>query len=163
MGRNHYALFAAEILGKREESACFDWSGIELATGSYLKAAYLPIFRSPHGIPIFTTGINRETRDEIELALQTETRPIFFLETKSKTKLPGLSFLGHLDDAYQRTLSALTRHDDASASELYSESIGISPQIGKTAWINRLTRMYEMGLIHRTKVGKGYRYSAIAV
>jgi hypothetical protein len=163
MGRNDYGLFASEMSGRHKEVLCFDWSQVELATGSYLKAAYLPIFRAPNGVPIFTSGLNGETRDELELALQTEARPIFLLEPKKKGKQETLAFLGDLDDAYRRTLAALSQHERASASDLYFKSLGEVPQIGKTAWINRLNRLYEMGLIDRSKAGKGYQYSTIGV
>jgi hypothetical protein len=146
------------VVGEREAPVCFDWSGIEIATGSYLKAAYLPIFRVPHCVPILTAGVSRDIREELELALETETRPIFLLERGRKT---DLSLIGHLDEAYKSTLEALAKKRYASASELHIGSLGRSPQIGKTAWINRLNRMFEMGLIHRNKVGKGYRYSIV--
>jgi hypothetical protein len=161
LGRSHYALFSSEVVGESEASVCFDWSEIEIATGSYLKAAYLPIFRVPHGVPILTSGVSREIREELELALETETRPIFLVEKVGGGRRTELSLIGHLDEAYRRTLGALIERGHASASELHTESFGKSPQIGKTAWINRLNRMYEMGLIRRNKLGKGYRYSIV--
>jgi hypothetical protein len=163
MGRADHPLFVSELHRYESGILCFNWSGVDLATGSYLKAAYLPVFQSTNGLPILTSGLNSETHEELEFALQSETRPLLILDSKKRGKAFSVSFLGILDEAYERTLLALNRHESASAAELYQESFGQSPQIGKTAWINRLNRLFEMGLITRTKAGKGYRYSNIAV
>lgn len=163
MGRADHPLFVSALHRDQSGILCFDWSGVDLATGSYLKAAYLPLFRASNGLPILTSGLNSETHEELEFALQSETRPLLILDSKKRGKTLSVSFLGILDDAYERTLLALNRHESASAAELYKENFGHVPQIGKTAWINRLNRLFEMGLITRTKAGKGYRYSNIAV
>lgn len=163
MGRADNLTFASKLQQVEPGILCFDWSQIELATGSYFKAAYLPLFRAPHGVPIVTAGLNGETREELELALQSENRPLLFLAPNKSGKSRSLSLLGSMDDAYERTLVALKRNGVATATELHQESLRELPQIGKTAWINRLNRLYEMGLIVREKAGKGYRYSNIAV
>ena len=110
-----------------------------------------------------TAGLNSETREELELALQSENRPLLFLSSSKSGKSGSLVLLGSIDDAYERTLVALKRKGIATAAELHQESLRELPQIGKTAWINRLNRLYEMGLISREKAGKGYRYSNVAV
>ena len=163
MGLEHRSHFLRAADTSPGEALCFDWSEIELATASYLRFAYVPVFRFAAPTPVITTGINKAVEDDLQLALEVERWPILVVRgTNLKRRLEPL---GPLDDAYLQTLKALGQYKSVSSSALFAE-VGHKLQagtIGKTAWINRLNRLFEMGLITRIKIGKEYQYELIQI
>lgn len=159
MGAEHNSLFTAAINSRGNNRICFDWSGIEVATGSYLRRAYVPIFSLVQNEPIFTSGLNKVVAEDLELALEAESRAILIVESPTKGT-PTLRTFGPLDTAYQQALTALRKKGESSAADLHDQA---DLKIGRTAWINRLTRLFEMGLISRTKAGKEFRYELISL
>jgi hypothetical protein len=160
LGREHQMLFTRAVNNKHAAILCFDWSGIEVATASYLRQAYVPVFTFAGASPVITSGLNQSIQDDLEFALQAEGRPILVISPKDKRGAP--EFIGPLDEAYVQALLALERRGEATATSLFEEYKNRSESsIGKTAWINRLNRLFEMGLVSRTKPGKEYRYARI--
>src|ERR1035437_10861936 len=146
LGREHQMLFTRAVNNKRAEILCFDWSGIEVATASYIRQAYIPVFAFAGASPVITAGLNQSIHDDLEFALEAEGRPILILQSPDKRGAP--EFLGPLDDAYMQALHALGRRAEASATALFEDFKNRSEySIGKTAWINRLNRLFEMGLV----------------
>jgi hypothetical protein len=157
MGESDRPLFeAAARTGVEGSVVCFDWSGIIPATGSYLKAAYIPIFKKRLPAVILSSELEETVIDDLQIVLENQGLPILVARRLPRRRQYEISVLGVLDSAYRDTLAIVKERPQVTAGELFVED---KNNIGKTAWMNRLSRLYEMGLLSRVKTGKEYRYS----
>jgi|ERR1700722_8541440 len=157
MGESDRPLFEAAAQQKGVSSAIrFDWSGVRVATGSYLKAAYIPILSKHRPALILTSDLEGAVIEDMQIVLESTGSTILVARRIPRTKKYEISVLGILDSAYEDTLAAAKKRPYVTASELFAER---KSKVGKTGWMNRLSRLYEMGLLSKEKVGKEYRYS----
>jgi predicted transcriptional regulator len=156
MGQNDQPLFDRVLRsGLGYTLIRFDWSGITVATGSYLKAAYLPIFQKRSAPLLISSDLADTVAEDLLIVLENQGLQMLVAK-RVKRKQYDISVTGELDAAYRETLDVVRAKRSVTAGALFDED---KKNIGKTAWMNRLSRLYEMGLLTREKIGKEYRYS----
>jgi len=157
MGETDRPLFQEATLSKANISIIrFDWSGITLATGSYLRAAYSPLFQKRGPAVILSSDMATSVAEDFEIVLENQGLFALLAKPDPRRRHYEISVLGNLDPVYLETLAIIRDRPNVTAGELFSED---TTNIGKTAWMNRLSRLYEMGLLCKEKTGKEFRYS----
>jgi hypothetical protein len=157
MGDSDRPLFeAAAQTGAAGSVIRFDWSGIMPATGSYLKAAYIPIFQRRRPALLLSSDMDETVAEDMQIVLENMGLSILVARRIPRRKQYDISVLGALDSTYWDTLAVIKERPYVTAGGLFAEE---KSNIGKTAWMNRLSRLYEMGLLSKEKAGKEYRYS----
>ena len=148
----------------REESLLWDWSGIEVATASYFATTLIPLMRMITSGELakyfLLAGLNRNCLDELTLVLNAEELVAMIVQMKGN-KVASVDLVGKLDPVYVSTFREVVRHGAVSAAELFknSQHRGKS-QIGKTAWVNRLTGLNRLRLLRKEKVGREFVFHA---
>ena len=144
----------------REETLLWDWSGIEVATASYFATTITPLMRmitSGELAKYFLfTRLNKNCLDELSLVLNAEGLVAMMVHMKGE-KVASVDLVGKLDSVYANTFREVIRHGAISAAELFKhfQHRG-KPQIGKTAWVNRLTGLNRLRLLRKEKVGREF-------
>jgi len=160
MGDAHFPHLLAAILKSPPGSLVYlDFADITNITASYIAAT---LVRLLHMLAsgsldrhLVIGGVSGEYEDEITYVLEHEHTPIL-----ADTNNGNLRVLGPLDEAYVQTLEAVTARGRVTAKDLQSTT---RARIGQTAWIKRLTTLYTLGLVKRTKSGREYTYEPITV
>lgn len=147
-----------------EESLLWDWTGIEVATASYFATTLVPLLKmitSGELAKYFLfTGLNKNCLDELALVLDAEGLVAMVVKMKGE-KVAAVDIVGKLDAVYVSTFKEVLRHGAISAAGLFKESQhqGKS-QIGKTAWVNRLTGLNRLRLLRKAKIGREFIFHA---
>lgn len=147
----------------------FDFTGIESASASFLKALVFGLLPAPtrdssdqrnrvEAFPV-VLGMQQLVREELVDYLGLAGRAAVEALSLQGEELLSARLLGHLDEALHRTLVALLRKGAATATELHAESGG---KINITAWNNRLADLYVKRLARRRRQGKQWIYEPIA-
>ena len=164
-GQRDAPKFVNLVLGDdREESLLWDWTGIEVATASYFATTLIPLLKmitSGELAKYFLfTGLNKNCLDELSLVLNAEGLVAMMIKMKGE-KVASVDLVGKLDAVYVSTFKEVLRHGAISAAGLFKESQhrGKS-QIGKTAWVNRLTGLNRLRLLRKEKVGREFIFHA---
>jgi hypothetical protein len=161
LGKAHLPKFIASALNVPEdETVLWDWSGIDNATASYIAAAFVPLLRmvSAGKLKRYFVFYRLNPHCLEELAYVLEAEKLSVLVTKDK-KAMNLEIVGYLDPVHRQTLDTVFRRGSISAKDL-QDKFGTTP-IKRTAWIKRLTTLYEMGLLKRRKDGREYIYEGV--
>jgi hypothetical protein len=164
-GQRDAPKFVNLMLGDdREESLLWDWAGIEVATASYFATTLIPLLKmitSGELAKYFLfTGLNKNCLDELALVLNAEGLVAILVKMKGE-KVAAVDLIGKLDAVYVTTFKEVLRHGAISAAGLFKESQqrGKS-QIGKTAWVNRLTGLNRLRLLRKAKIGREFIFHA---
>jgi len=153
-------LMAAVFRAKPGEVVFFDFTAVQVMTASYVAAAVLPILRmvtaGSLGRFLVFGNFQQMPLEELALVLGHEKLPIL-------VGAPGsdLTVLGPLDQAYRETFQEVMRRGSVTARDLLEGSL--SPSIGLTGWIKRLTTLHALGLIQRTKLGREFEYEPVVL
>ncbi len=158
----------AEWLDADDETVLFDFTGIETATSSYLKALLFAFFeetqRSGSGVnlkPAFPVlvRIPAIVSEEVsQLASFAGRQLVEGVKVHEEEILVG-RLHGNLEPALDATLKALIGKGSATATDLHADADG---RIAITAWNNRLADLYAKRLAKRRRVGKQWIYEPIA-
>jgi len=156
----------------------WDFTGVESATFSYLKATVLSLLRysgvtidgedsrllgPPLNIFPVLFGLNTEVREELDILLA--SRKIFSLEViqfnkhNSTDNISIGEIRGGEDKVVMETVRALSKAKSATASEL--QKLSKSPA-GVTAWNNRLAYLYMLRLARRRKYERQLIYESLS-
>lgn len=157
-----------ERLQFEDEIVLLDFSGIESATASYLKALLFAFLGESQGRQIVANWkpafpvlvcLPEVVREEVSVLASLAARQIVEgLQVRGDEVLVGVLH-GKLDPALENTLSVLVSRGAATATELHTAA-GSEPAI--TAWNNRLADLYGKRLVKRRRVGKQWIYEPIA-
>jgi hypothetical protein len=158
LGKAHLPKFiAATLSGPDDETVLWDWSRIDNVTASYIAATFVPLIRMVTAGKLnryfLFSRMNRHCLDEFTYVLEAEKLPALVTGDR---KLGALSPIGHLDAVHRDTLAEVIRRGNISARGLQSQHP--SKPIKRTAWIKRLTTLYEMRLLKRRREGREYVY-----
>jgi hypothetical protein len=162
--KRDFALFEQFVRGgPAGETIVWDWSGVKIATASYLAGTCLLLFKrtlSGELDKFFVLfGLNENCTAELKLVLNAEGLVLLVADRANGNKIESAHPLGNLERPYLETFSETLRRRSVSASALHRKpGSGNGPQIGKTAWINRLTNLNRVRLLRRTKVGREFLY-----
>jgi hypothetical protein len=164
-GQRDAPKFVNLVLGDdREESLLWDWTGIQVATASYFATTLIPLMKMITSGELakyfLLTGLNKNCLDELSLVLNAEGLVAMVVKMRSE-KVASVDLVGKLDAVYTSTFKEVLRHGAISAAKLFKESQqrGKS-QIGKTAWVNRLTGLNRLRLLRKEKVGREFIFHA---
>lgn len=179
LGEEHIAALKAWIdTGRFEappgEVVSIDFSCIESATGSYLKATVLqPLLwagaapagesgvsgEPPHHFYPVVYGLNEEVRDALTDVLA--LRRLFCLEAIEweQGNLTLAQLVGGHDRFVQGALKALQKAGAATAAELQAATGG---SISVTGWNNRLYDLYRLRLARRFKRDRQWIYEPLS-
>jgi hypothetical protein len=181
LGQDHIRPLRERIHSSDEEVVVLDFSGIESATASYLKATIIWLIQcgrsstrirrnsAPYGahdpIPLAiypaVIGLTNDVREELDAVLPGYRLPCLEVLRLSRGKILRAALHGPLDEALSDTLSALTQSGSGTASslcELYPDR-----KIMTTGWNNRLADLHELRLATRKKEGRQWVYKPVAV
>ncbi len=155
-----------------------DFSGIEAANASYVRATALWMLRcalkareageapqsaDPWRIQslrlegIFLVGLSEEVRNDIGIQLNEGRLACAEVIDREGDQIRSVAILGHLDTQLRRTLECLLElGGECTAERLWKHFV--EDGIGPTGWNNRLAELYQRHLINRRKEGKFWKY-----
>lgn len=181
LGQKHIELLRKRIQNGADEIVIVDFSGIESATASYLKATIVWLIQSarlaltngvnhgaPHGphdpIPLsiypVVAGLGADVREELDAVLPGYRLTCLETLKRSERRIQTAVIHGPLDHALQDTLRALTECGSGTASSLHKRFP--DRKISITGWNNRLADLHMLRLAMRRKEGRQWLYEPVA-
>ncbi len=147
---------------QQPEAVFLDFSGIEVATASYLREsvlAFRDIIRGRRSLfyPVIANA-NDTVREELIELLRSRGDVLMACTLGADGSAIGAAPLGELDPKQQQTFDLVRKHGETDASALmrnYGESEGMKHT---TAWNNRLAALAALGLIVELSQGRAKRY-----
>ena len=162
LGAQHLHKVAAKI-SCDDEIVILDFTGVESATGSYLKALVFGFLEDPaaklKGAFPVVTRMNSLVREELVYLTSLTTYRIVEGLKFHGDEVVHARLHGELDPALKTTLDVLLRRGAASATELHAKG---GESIAITAWNNRLADLYAKRLVMRRRAGKQWLYEPIS-
>ncbi|MDO7837104.1 hypothetical protein Q4610_18835 [Sphingobium sp. HBC34] len=164
MGRQMLAQLIAETKPVPQPAIAYlDFSGVDIATGSFLREAVLG-FRDFSRNAIGTlypvvANANATIQEELTVYLKDRNDAIWACALSDAGDASDPHILGELDAAQINTLKLIAQHCPISAPELAK----LRPEegIGTTAWNNRLATLAAKGMLMETKSGKTKMFSPV--
>lgn len=139
-----------------------DFEGVEVVTGSWVNALFVPFFQWAVGeeidlFPVIANLTVKEWADEFALVADWTHR--CFLIGSGKSPLKRAKAVGPLDPGQKTTLSAVIQFGPVTGAEL--ERQWKAEPIKATAWNNRLRDLYDKRLIRKERRGREQVYSTV--
>ncbi len=160
LGREHFGkicnLLASTPMGS---VVYFDFSGVELVTGSWLNSMIVPFWRSTadEHTNLFPILCNADADWLDELRLVAKWNHQCYLVGIGRSKEPRRALLiGRLDPGQRTCLDAVTEAGEVTGAALERERP--DEGIRATAWNNRLRDLFQKRLIQREKRGREQVY-----
>lgn len=164
MGRQMLALLIGETKMIFEPSvALLDFTGVDIATGSFLREAVLgfrDFSRNAIGMlyPVVANA-NSAIEEELSDYLADRTDAMWACCLSHAGQITNPHMLGMLDSAHSKTLNYIAEHHPISAPDL--AKIYPNEGIGPTAWNNRLAMLSAKGLVMELKDGKTKNFKPV--
>jgi hypothetical protein len=141
-----------------------DFSGVEIATASYLRESVLSfrdsVRRQRSNLYPIVANANEQVIEELTLLIQAGSDVLMTcsLDEQGVPSCPVL--LGDLDPKQKLTFELVNRMGETDASELMRDhSAGES--VKQTAWNNRLSALAGLGLVFELSQGRTKRYKRL--
>ena len=164
MGRQMLAALIEKTKPVEQPTVAFlDFSGVDIATGSYLREAVMGFrdFCRNAASTIYPVVANASSAIEEELGVYLRGRNdaiwACILDPKGRAADPRI--LGELDTAQMNTIQLIGKHHPISAPEL--AKLRADDKIGPTAWNNRLATLAAKGLLKEVRHGKTKLFSPV--
>lgn len=143
--------------------AFLDFSGIEVATSSFLREAVIG-FRdytrqSLPSVHPAVCNLNGGVLEELEFFVRSRGDALWVCDLDGEEQVTNARILGELEAAQQIAFDALREAGCASAPELAERFI--DQGIGATAWNNRLSALASKGLLAEGRRGKAKTFSLL--
>jgi len=153
----------AVMEGPPGETIVWDWSRIRIVTASYLLKTCVQLFKRTLSGELdkffVMSGMNDNSAAELKLVLEAESLVMLVAEGAKGKRVESPSPWGKLDQSYAEAFAEAARQGMVSAGALHQSSKSKrGPGIGKTAWINRLSNLYQARLLRRKKIGREFVY-----
>lgn len=143
-----------------------DFTGVQLATASYLREAILP-FKAfartarTSWYPVIANA-SAETLEELEIVCSARADPILTCSMCGSGSVENVRLCGSLDPKQRDAYQFVIENGSATAKALMetratAAEMGISP----TAWNNRLTSLVDKGLVAESFEGRQKVYTPI--
>lgn len=164
MGRQMLALLIGETKAVTEPSVSFlDFSGVDIATGSFLREAVLgfrDFSRNAIGMlyPVVANA-NAVIEEELSDYLADRTDAMWACNLSNAGDITNAHLLGALDSAHAKTLRFIAEYRLISAPEL--AKLHPNEGVGPTAWNNRLATLSSKGIVMEMKSGKTKTFSPV--
>lgn len=164
MGRQLLASLISETLPVSQPTVAFlDFSGIDLATGSFLREAVLgfrDFSRNAMGAlyPVVSNA-NSTIEEELSVYLKDRNDAVWSCSLDGDGIVADPHILGQLDTAHRKTLQLIVEQRRISAPELAR----LCPEegVGVTAWNNRLAALAAKGIVMEFREGKTKSFSPV--
>lgn len=183
LGQAHAAAVAPRLPGLdgQHDVALLDFSGIETATASYLKAFVLALVRaSQRGVLAMEANTRAENAGELpplncvvtvanlpvdvveELGEVCESQgvPLYETVTWDDIGVRAVRLYGPVERALWDTLTAVAAAGPTSATDLHKTQRRVA--ISVTGWNNRLAELFRARLIKRDRNGRQLVYAPVA-
>lgn len=160
-GRKDFARLCEVLSGTPPgELVALNFEKVEVATGSWVSACILPLFRwaSDEQTDLYfliTHGLGAEWLYDLRLVARYSDQ--CFLVTGKNSMQATL--VGPMDDAHRRALELVIGLGQATGAELERQCR--VDKVGPTAWNNRLRDLNEQRLLRRIKRGREQVYSPV--
>jgi hypothetical protein len=164
MGRQMLAKLIAEAKPVTAPTLAYlDFSGVDIATGSFLREAVLgfrDFSRNAMGTlyPVLANA-NAVIEDELSVYLKGRNDAIWACALGEDNSPVDPHILGELDAAQMSTLQLISEHKPISAPEL--AKLRPNEGIGTTAWNNRLAALAAKGILMELKQGKTKMFTPV--
>lgn len=157
------ALIAATAPADAPTAAFLDFTGVEVATSSFLREAVLG-FRDYARLSlanVYPVAANLEppVLEELEFFLRTRNDVFWVCDLDETERVNRVRLLGDLDPVQRTTFDTVRELGAVTAPELAARFPDQS--IGPTAWNNRLSGLAAKGLLVERKVGKAKSFSPL--
>ncbi len=162
-GRHAFAQMAAKATPPvSEETAYLDFSGIEVATGSFLREsvmAFRDYARStlPYLYPVVANPSEAVT-EELVFLLKHRKDVLWSCRLSADGDVTEGTVLGELDTGHRIAFDLVSRLRTASAPDLAAQG---DASIGPTAWNNRLAFLASRGLLMERRAGKSKMFTPV--
>lgn len=160
-----------------ETVVVLDFTGIDDATPSYIKATVLTLHQSgrrfsntltseeheelgaiaPLNILVILTGLTAAVQDCVHEVFARRSLAIFSGEKWENNKVINAVLLGRVEPAALEALEACSGFEEFQASDLLAGS-----KITVTGWNNRLAELYRQRLLRRRVEGRTNRFGPLA-
>lgn len=153
-------------LGRRTipEPLFLDFSGIVVATSSYLREAILGFrdycLRMETNFYPVLANISQQTRDELEVLLVPRGDAFVVCKLNGRGNVSEVEIIGTLEEKQRLTLEAVISAGEADAATL-EEQYRDREQIKATGWNNRLAALVSKGILMESRKGRGKTYRPI--
>ncbi len=166
-GLRDFPKFVAALEETPSGSTVFlDWSGVEISTASYLGTTFVPLLRMAMAGELdryfVVCGMNKTCLDEFKLVLELQGLVALVGNLGRDGLVHNVQVLGTLDLAYTKTLDAVQHVNLATASQLHKRDAQTHTRIGKTAWINRLSKLHRLRLVRKQRIGREYVFQTVS-
>lgn len=164
MGRQMLANLISETHSVSQPTVAFlDFSGIDLATGSFLREAVLgfrDFSRNAMGAlyPVVSNA-NGTIEEELSIYLKDRNDAIWACSLGEDGEVTDPHILGQLDTAHRTTLQLIVEHRRISAPEL--AKLRPDEGVGVTAWNNRLAALAAKGIVIEFREGKTKSFAPV--
>ena len=157
------ALIAATPSAAAPTCSFLDFSGIEVATASFLRESVIA-FRDyarqslPNIYPA-VANLNPVVAEELDFYVRSRGDALWGGDLDSEGKVIAARLIGDLDPAQRATFNAVLEFGQISAPELATRFK--DERIGTTAWNNRLSALASRGLLVEQRLGKSKSFSSL--
>lgn len=164
-GRSLFAQLVAKAPAPSEpEPAFLDFSGIEVATASFLResvVAFRDYARStlPNLYPVVANAAEAIT-EELSFFLRHRGDALWACDISAAGVVRNARLLGELDDVQRETFDRVLELGAASAPSL-AAAVGGESGVGPTAWNNRLSNLANRGLLIERRGGKTKTFAPV--
>lgn len=161
-GRQHFVRLCDLLNDSPPGTAVFlDFTDIDLVTGSWLNAAFVPLVRwaADDRNDLFPVVSNASPDVLEELSLVAGWTHTCFLAAEGALPPCQATLVGPLDHAQRATLATVLDLGVATGAGL--EKCMSGERIGATAWNNRLKDLYGKRLLRRERRGREQVYSPL--
>lgn len=144
-------------------TAYLDFTGIELATASFLRESVVGFrdyarLASPHLYPVLA-NLAGPVFEELDFFLRLRTDALWTCALDEAERVTDARLIGELDPTQRTTFEMVTLIGSATAPELSARSP--DEKIGATAWNNRLSGLVAKGLLVERRLGKTKSFSPL--
>lgn len=144
------------------ETIILDFKGVEHVSASFWNGIIPTVyaFAADEEREIFpiVCNVREDSLEELEIALKNRGMAILVAK-KEADCLSELKLIGVIDDAHKETFDLINSYGEVGAGDLVSAKKKES--VGLTGWSNRLSTLYHMRLIRRSKQGRSFRYKPV--
>jgi hypothetical protein len=141
-----------------------DFSGVDLATSSYLSAVLIPLrdhlrLRHQPGYAV-AANLGEQVREEVDEMLRRAGEVFLVCTIDAGDRISDVDLCGKLDDKLEETLKLVSRKQETTAAQLHEESRETDP-VGATAWNNRLASLAAKSLVVEILQGRTKKYRPV--
>jgi hypothetical protein len=163
-GQRAYVAALAKLPKLTEPAlALLDFTGVNLATSSYLSEVLVPLrdhLRSRRLGYAIAANLEEKVREEIEEMLRRSGDAYLTCATNASGAIINIALCGSLDDKLLETLKLVSSKGETTAAQLHEE-FRATDKVGATAWNNRLTSLAARSLVVEILQGRTKKYRPV--